>query len=108
MKIDSTSWTRIIISSILMASIIFVLKLIFGLISELIPILIAIFIPFLLIRSDSIKEAAIYGLITGALAGLIASILFLAPLAFLTVIWIPLSIVGTIISYFVFKKNKAQ
>jgi len=102
-KIDKSTWVRILTSSIIIASTILFLKLIFGMIPESV-VLISIIIPTLLNSATTIKDSIIIGALIGVASGVLLSIFYLGPMIFATVIFIFFSIVGMLISYFI--RNK--
>ena len=103
MKLDTSAWIRIIVSSILIATTTFALKLISPLNPEWVYILKAICIVILFNKPESIKDSIVVGIIIGFLTGIFGSILFLAPLVMATIFLIIFSIIGAIMSNFVRK-----
>jgi len=103
MKLDTSAWIRIIVSSILIATIIFTLKIIFGMIPEW-ALLVSVCIPALLNRPVSITDSIIIGILIGILTGVLLSVFYLGPMVFATVFFVIFSIVGALISYFLFEK----
>jgi len=104
MEFNQSNWVRIIASSILIASIVFALKIIFGMIPEYV-LLIGILIPALLNKPESIKDTVIMGGLIGFIAGLLSSIFYLSPMVVITVIFVAFGIIGLLISYYFHKKS---
>ena len=102
MKLDNSTWIRIIVSSILIATIIFTLKIIFGMIPEWV-LLVSVCVPALLNRPESIKDSIIGGILIGFIAGILLSFIYLGPMVMITIIFIIFSIIGTLISNFIGK-----
>lgn len=107
MKLDSSAWVRIIVSSILTATTIFTLKIIFGMIPEWV-LLIGICIPALLNRPRDINDSIFTGIYVGFIAGLLLSVFNLTPMLVITIIFIIFGIIGVLISYFIGKKKVNQ
>jgi len=59
----------------------------------------------LLNRPKNIKDSIIAGILIGLLAGVLLSIFYLGPMVFATVFFIIFSMVGALISYFLFEKT---
>ena len=102
MKLDNSTWIRIIVSSILIATIIFTLQIIFGMIPEWV-LLVSVCVPALLNRPESIKDSIIVGILVGFIAGILLSFFYLGPMVMITITLIIFSIAGVLLSYFIGK-----
>ena len=99
MNIDSSNWIRMIVSGFIIAGIIVILKLIFGLIPDFVPVLACIIVPLMIIEVNNITDVFIKGTLTGIFAGLALSILYITLVVFIFVIFIVFCIISLLISY---------
>ena len=103
MSLDTSAWVRIIVSSILIATLIFALKRISPLNPEWIYMLINLCIVALLNRPESIKDSIIAGALIGLLTGVILSVFYLSSIVLATIFFIVFGIIGMLISYVIGK-----
>lgn len=104
MILDTSSWIRVIVSAVVIAFAILSLKLVFCMISEGFLFL-GVIIPLIFTEPFSKKDAVLQGFLIGLGAGLLLSLLYLAPLVAATVIFIVFSILGTLLSWFLRRKR---
>ena len=104
MILDTSSCIRVVVSTVVIAVTIFCLKLVFCMISEGFLFL-ALIVPLVFTEPFSKKDAIFQGFLIGLGAGVLLSVLYLAPLAVATVIFIVFSILGTMLSWFLRRKR---
>jgi len=105
MKFDDSTKVRIIVCSLLIAALLFILKIILIMIPIWLLLVVIIGISALSIRAKNIKEAIVFGALSGFATGLFLSVFLIAPLATFTVLSVLFSIVGVLLSYFLIGKT---
>ena len=104
MKLDKSIWIKTFVSAIILTIIIAVLKIISPLNPFSYYVLIGLCVVIVLNRPKNFQEAIITGLLIGIFTGIFLSIINLGPMFFAMIMFIVISIIATLISYFIFEK----
>jgi len=104
MKIDKTIWIKSFINALVLTISITVLKLISPLNPFSYYVLIGLCVVISLNRPKNFQEAIITGLLIGIFTGIFLSVINLGPMFFAMIIFIVISIIATLMSYFIFEK----
>jgi len=106
MIFDDSTNIRILVCSLITATLLYVLSFIVIMLPIWILFVVIAGISALFIRAKNIKEAIIYGALLGLATVLFLSIFLIRPLINFTIYSVIFSIVGVLFSYFIIEKIK--
>ena len=103
MNIDSSKLLRIIISALIFSTLVILLKYISPLNPEMVYITMNLIIVIIINRPNDIYESLTIGVLIGLFSGVFLSLFYFAFLFMGTIFFIIISIVGSIIAYYLFE-----